>query len=111
MHPSVAAAIRAAQTAARAATIERHPALVTIDGDNYDAGVTYGEFEEQLRDGGIASVRGCSILIGKNLIADRPISGTEVLVQGERGGTFYVRTVLGDLDSDAWLLRCSANRL
>lgn len=110
MHPNPAEAIRAARAATRAAITSRYPGLVQIEGDTYEAAVTYGEFEEQLRDGGIAMIRGCSILIARTALASRPAGGTAVTVQGEYGGTFYVRSVLGDLASDSWLLRCSANR-
>lgn len=110
MHSSVAAAIRAAQATSRKAIAERYPGRITINGESYDVGVTYGEFEEQLRDGGIVTVRGCSIIIQRALMPTRPIGGTEVTVQGENGGTFFVKTTQGDLNSDSWVLRCSANR-
>lgn len=102
MHANPAEAIRAARAATQNAVEARHPGLVSVFGETYEAAVVIGSGTEIVDGGGRMANESIAARIRCNLLETAPTPGDRIIDQSTEKG-YEIVTVRRD--GDAWAIR------
>lgn len=104
MNVSAADALSAARAATHTAMAARHPGLVRLRGDTYEAALVIGRGTEILDHGGRLATESVSALISSCLLPTAPVPGN-LLVDLATDKGYEIVSV--HLDGDAWQIRAA----